>query len=120
MGSGVSDGFGELFFFLALGDFSGVADFFFFFPFGEASLPADFFGFGFALASGVSLGVADVSDSSLGDFLFFGFGVADGVGDFCFLCGELLVLGVGLSDSSAALTARAFRMTGDFSGVSCA
>lgn len=107
-GSGVSDGFGTLFFFFGVGDFSGLAVVFFFFPFGDDPLPGDFFGVGLALASGVSLGAADASDSFDGVFFFLGFG--EGVGDFAFLWGELFGLAVGLAGSSSEFTACARRM----------
>src|SRR5947208_3984613 len=63
--SGVSDGLGD-FFLCGLGDFSAV-DFFFFFAFGDVSFSALFF-LAFGVASGVSLGVGDASDSSTGFF----------------------------------------------------
>jgi hypothetical protein len=106
-GSGVSGGFAALFFFLAVGDFSGDAFFFFFFPLEDGSLVEDFFGAGFALGSGVSLGVADGSGFFDGDFFFFG--VGDGVGDFFFLGAELFGFAVGVGDSSAGFTACARR-----------
>ena len=113
-GSGVSDGLKTLFFFFGVGDFSAAVVFFFFFPFGDGSFTEDFFGFGLALASGVSLGVADASDASAGDFLFF----ALGDGDFFVLCGELFDFGVGVGDSSAEFTACALRMGVVFSSNS--
>ena len=81
--SGVSDGFADFFFFgVGVSEpdwpFSPVA-FFFFFPFGVASLVLDFFGFGWVVASGVSFGVGDASESLVDDFLLFDFGVASGV-----------------------------------------
>lgn len=82
--SGVSEGFGDVFFF-GLADFAGVADFFFFLPLGELSFARDFFVFGLVEVSGVSLGVADASDSSLAVFFVFGFRDGEGVGDFFFL-----------------------------------
>jgi hypothetical protein len=99
--SGVSEGLAEPFFFFGLGDFSGVG-FFFFFPFGDASFAADFFGFGRGVASGVSLGLGDASDSSAGDFFAFGFFFGDGDGDspFFFLCGDVFDFGVGAGDFS--------------------
>ena len=97
--SGVSDGFDEFFFFGA-GDFSPVF-FFFFFDLGDVSLAGDFFDFAFGVASGVSLGVGDASDSSAGVFFFFGFAVGVGEGDFFFLCGEVFGFGVALGVSSA-------------------
>jgi len=112
---GVSGGFGEPFL-CGLGDFSPAA-FFFFFDLGGVSFAGDFLGFGCVVGSGVSLGVGDASGSSLGVFFFFGFG--DGVGDFFFLCGEVFAFGVGVGDSSAELTARAFRIRGDFSSLLC-
>jgi len=78
--SGVSEGFGDAFFF-GLADFAGVADFFFFLPLGELSFAGDFFVFGLVEASGVSLGVVDASDSSPPVFFFFGFADGDGVGE---------------------------------------
>lgn len=75
--SGVSDGFAVPFF-LGVGVFSGVP-FFFFFPFGDTSFARDFFGFGWVVASGVSFGVGDASESFVDDFLVFDFGVASGV-----------------------------------------
>ena len=146
--SGVSDGFAVTFF-LGVGVFSGVP-FFFFFPFGDASLAADFFGFGCAVASGVSFGVGDASESFVEDFLVFDFGVASGVslgfadasnssaGDFFafvfffgdadgevaffFLCGEALDLGEGAGVLSRAgdSTARAFRIGLPSSSTCCA
>ena len=113
--SGVSDGFGDVFFFFfGVGDFSAAA-FFFFFPFGEVSFAGEFFGFAFAVASGVSLGVAEALDFSVVFFLAFDFGFDDGDGDFGFLRGDVLGFGV----SSAALTACALR-TGFSSSVGCA
>ena len=117
-GSGVSGGLETLFFFFGVGDFSAAVVFFFFFPFGDGSFTGDFFGFGLALASGVSLGVADASDASAGDFLFFALG--EGGGDFFVLCGELFDFGVGVGDSSAEFTACALRMGVVFSSVCCA
>lgn len=119
--SGVSDGLGEAFFF-RVGDFSPVV-FFFFFDFGEVSLTAAFFAFAFGVASGVSLGVGDASDSLAGVFFFFGLAVGDGDADFFFLCGEVFGFGVGLGDSSAddEFTARALRTGSGFSSsVGCA
>ena len=75
--SGVSDGFADFFFFGV--DLSSAPAFFFFFPFGVASLALDFFGFGWVVASGVSFGVGDASESFDDDFLVFDFGVASGV-----------------------------------------
>jgi hypothetical protein len=112
--AGVSGAFGEPL--CGLGDFS-LAVFFFFFDFGEVSLLGLFFGFGWVVGSGVSLGVGDASVSSLGVFFFFGFG--DGDGDFFFLCGEVFGFAVGVGDSSEELTARAFRIRGDFSSPLC-
>jgi len=112
---------GEAFFF-GVGDFPPVV-FFFFFPFGEVSLAADFFAFAFGVASGVSLGIEDASDSSAGVFFAFGFGfgVGDGDVDFFFLRGEVFDLGVGLGDSSSEFTARALRTGNGFSSlVGCA
>jgi hypothetical protein len=106
-GSGVSDGFAALFFLFAVGDFSGAALFFFFLPLGDGSLVEDFFGAGFALGSGVSLGVADDSDFFDGDFFFFG--VGDGDGDFFFFDAGLFGFAVGVGDSSAGFTACARR-----------
>ena len=106
-GSGVSGGFAAPFFFFAIGDFSGDAPFFRFFPLADGSLVEDFFGAGFALGSGVSLGVADASAFFDADFFFFG--VADGVGDFFFFSAELFGLGIGVGDSSAGFTACARR-----------
>ena len=94
-----------------VGDFSGPGlAFFFFFDFDIASFAADFFGF--AVASGVSLGVGEVADSSAGVFFFLGFGA--GVGDF-FLCAELFGFGVGVGDSSVVDEARAFKNFSRFS-----
>jgi len=98
-----------------LGDFSPVV-FFFFFDFGEVSLAAaDFFAFAFGVASGVWLGVGDVSDSSLDVFfaLASAFGFGDGERGFFFLRGEVFGFGVGVGESS--VTARAFRTRGDLS-----
>src|SRR5260370_29066076 len=78
---GVSDGFGEAFFF-GVGDFSPVVFFFFFV---EVSLAEDFFAFAFGVASGVSLGVGDASESWPGVFFFFDFGVGESAPDFFFL-----------------------------------
>jgi len=108
--SGVSDGFVEAF-------LCGVGDFFFFFPFGGVSFAGDFFNFAFAVASGVSLGDGDASDASLGVFFLFAFGEGDG--DFCFLCGDVFALGVGVGDSSVDLTARALRTGMLFSSSVC-
>jgi hypothetical protein len=117
--SGVSDGFGEAFFF-GVGDFSSVV-FFFFFDFGETSLAAAFFAFAFGVASGVLLGVGDASDSSAGVFFAFDFGFGEGEVDFFFLCDEGFGLGVGLGDSSAEVAARAFKTRVGFSSsVDCA
>lgn len=138
--SGVSDGFAVPFFF-GVGVFSGVP-FFFFFPFGDASLAGDFFGFGcavgsgvssdafaddllvfdFGVASGVSLGFADTSDSSAGDFFAFVFFFGDGEVAFFFLRGEALDLGEGVGVLSRAgdSTARAFRIGLPSSSVCCA
>lgn len=141
--SGVSDGFAALFFF-GVGDsepdwpFPGVV-FFFFFPFGEPSFAADFFGLGWVVASGVSFGVADASDSPAADFFFFGFGdgsdssagyffafgffFGEGDGDvvFVFLCGNAFDFGEGVGVFSLAgdSIARAFRI-GLPSSVCCA
>ena len=81
--SGVSDGFADFFFFrIGVSEpdwpFSAGA-FFFFFPFSAASLALGFFGFGRVVASGVSFGVGDASESFVDDFLLFDFGVASGV-----------------------------------------
>jgi len=75
---------------------------FFLFAFGAASFVADFFGFGCAVASGVSLGLGDASDSSAGDFFALGFFLGDGDGDavFFFLAGDALDFGVGAGDFS--------------------
>jgi hypothetical protein len=104
------------------GDFSALV-FFFFFPFGDASFAGDFFAFGFGLASGVSLGVGEASDSSAGVFRAFAFGFGEGDGDdaFFFLCGEVLSFGVELGDSSGdgEFTARAFRIRVGFSWSVC-
>jgi hypothetical protein len=105
--SGVSDGLGEAFL-CGVGDFS-PAVFFFFFGFGESSFSAAFFfAFGFGVASGVSLGFGDASDSSAGVFFAFGFGedafspVFFFVFDFGVASG--VSLGVGdASDSSAGV-----------------
>ena len=120
----------ELFFFLELGDFSGL-DFFFFLDCGDVSSSADFF-FAFGVASGVSLGAGDSSAVSLGVFFFFGFG--DGVVEsevraalaldgrfFFFLCADDFAFGegVGVSSSDVDLTARALRTGGDFSSSVC-
>jgi len=130
---GVSDGFGEAFL-CGLDDFS-LAVFFFFFDFG-VSFAGDFLGFGCVVASGVSLGVGDASASSVGVFLFLGFGEGDGESEvrgpsrtgvalaldgrfFFFLCGEVFDFAVGVGDSSEELTARAFRIRGDFSSPLC-
>ena len=110
--AGVSDAFGEPL--CGLGDFS-LAVFFFFFDFGEVSFAGDFLGFGCVVASGVSLGVGDASASSVGVFFFLGFGD----GDFFFLCSEVFGFAVGVGDSSGELTARAFRIRGDFSSPLC-
>ena len=75
--SGVSDGFVD-FFFLGAGVFWADA-FFFFFPFSVVSVALDFFGFGWLEASGVSLGVADGSESFVDGFLLFDFVVTSGV-----------------------------------------
>ena len=107
-GSGVSEGFATPFFFFGVGDFSGLAVFFFFFPLGDGALVDDFLGVGLALASGVSLGVADSSESFDGVFFFLGFG--EGVGDFAFLWAELFGLAVGGGGSSSEFTACALRM----------
>jgi hypothetical protein len=120
--SGVSDGVAEVFL-CGLGDLS-PAVFFFFFVLGEGSFSAVFFlAFGFGVASGVSLGVGDASDSSAGFFFAFAFGFSDGedVGVFFFLCGDVLGLGVGLGVSSGddELTARAFRIRVGFSSSVC-
>jgi len=112
---GASDGLGEVFL-CGLGDLS-LAVFFFFFDFDEGPLVGLFFGFGWLVGSGVSLGVGDASASSLGVFFFFGFTVGDG--DFLFLCGEVFGFGARVGDSSAELTARAFRIRGDFSSPLC-
>jgi hypothetical protein len=120
---GVSDGFGDVFvFFFEVGESEPdwpfpAAAFFFFLPFGEVSFAGDFFSFAFAVASGVSLGVAEALDSSVVFFLAFDFGFDDGDGDFDFLRGDVLDFGVG--DLSAALTACALR-TGFSSSVGCA
>lgn len=101
-----------------LGDFS-AAVFFFFFGFGEGSFSAVFFfAFGFGVASGVSLGVGDASDSSAGVFFTFAFGFGDGKDDFFFLWGDVFDLGVGVGDSSE-FTARAFRTRVGFSSLVC-
>ena len=115
-GSGVSDGFVEAFFFGA-GDFSAVPVFFFFFPLGDGSLVADFFGVGFALCSGVSLGLAEASDSFDGDFFFLGEDGGDG--DF-FLCADVFGFAVGVGVSSSEFTACARRIGIVFSSVCCA
>jgi hypothetical protein len=118
--SGVSTGLGDFLFF-GVGDFSPVV-FFFFFDLGEVSLAGDFFDFAFGVASGVSLGVGDASDSSAGVFFFFDFAVGAGEGDFFFLCGEVFGFGVGLGVSSAddEFTARALRTCVGFSwSVGC-
>jgi len=117
--SGVSDGLAEAFFF-GVGDFSPVVFFFFLV---EVSLAADFFAFGFGVASGVSLGVGDVSDSAAGVFFVFAFGFAEAKAGFFFLRGEVFGFGVGLGDSSieGELTARALRTgSGVSSLVGCA
>jgi len=105
--SGVSDGLDEDFL-CGVGDFSAPA-FFFFFDLGEASFTGLFFGFGCELGSGVSLGVTEASDSSLGVFFLFDFG--EGVGDFFFFCTDFFGFAVGLGDSSSdgVLTAWALR-----------
>ena len=113
--SGVSDGFGETLL-CGLGDFS-AGDFFFFFPFGDASFAGDFFDFAFAVASGVSLGDGEASDSPLGIFFFFAFGEGDG--DFFFLCGDVFAFGDGVGDSSVEWTARALRTGMLFSSSVC-
>ena len=110
---------GDVFFF-GVGDFSPVVFFFFFV---EVSLAADFFAFAFGVASGVSLGVGDASDSSTGVFFGFAFGFSEGEADFFFLCGEVfgLVVGLGVSSVDGELTARALRTCGGFSSaVGCA
>ena len=140
--SGVSEGFGEPFFFGV-----GVSEpdwpfpavvFFFFFPFGEASFALTFFGFGCVVASGVSFGVAEASGSSAGDFFFFGvgdgsapsadffgfdffFGDGDGEVFFFFLSGEAFDFGegVGVFSLVGESTARAFKI-GLPSSVCCA
>jgi hypothetical protein len=110
--SGVSDGLGELFFFFGPGEsepdrlFSALA-FFFFLPFADLPVARDLFASVFAVASGVSRGVA--SGSSAGVFFFFALDFCDGDGDFFFLCGEVFDVGDGVGDSSAAVTARALR-----------
>jgi hypothetical protein len=109
---------GEAFFF-EVGDFSPVVFFFFLV---EVSLAADFFAFGFGVASGVSLGVGDASDSAAGVFFAFAFGF-EGEADFFFLCGEVfgLVVGLGVSSVEGELTARALRTgSGVSSLVGCA
>ena len=147
--SGVSEGFAEGFLLgvgvsevraaLALALSFPAVVFFFFFPFGEASFAGDFFGFGCVVAAGVSLGVADASGSSVGDFFFFGvgegsdfsaedffgldflFGDEDGEVFFFFLAGEAFDFGEGVGVFSLAgeSTARAFKI-GLPSSVCCA
>ncbi len=122
--SGVSEGFGEAFFLrLDDGAFPDVA-FFFFFPFGDGSLVGDFFALGFGVASGVSLGLGDLSDSSAGVFFGFAFFFADGEADaaFFFLPGDVFSFGVGVGVFSLATesTARAFRIGFPSSVVCCA
>lgn len=111
--SGVSDGLADECL-CGLGDFSGRGVAFFFFDFGVACFAAEFFGL--AAASGVSLGVGEVADSSAGGVFFF-FGL--GVGDFLFR-GELFDFGVGVGDSSVVDEARAFKNFSRFSSsVDC-
>ena len=103
--SGVSDGLGEVFL-CGVGDFSPVV-FFFFLGFGEGSFSAVFF-FAFGIASGVSLGVGDASDSSAGVFFAFAFGFGEGSFSealfFAFGFGVGVSLGVGdVSGSSAGV-----------------
>ena len=90
-----------------LGVFSGVGVFFFFLALAGVSLGLVFFllDFGFAVASGVSFGVA-VGLASSGGFLdlVFGFGDDDGVLDLRF---GVFGLGDGLGDSSGAADAEA-------------
>ena len=119
---GVSDGFAELFL-CGVGVFP-AADFFFFFGLAEVSLAGLFFGFGCALASGVSVGVAEAAGSSAGVFFFFDFGVgvAESEPDgrfFFFLCGDVLDFGLGVGDLSLEVTASALRIGVDFSSSLC-
>ena len=90
--SGVSDGFGELFFF-GPADFPGEGDFFFFFPLGELSCAGDFFFF--AVASGVSEGFAELSKSSDDAFFFLVVDPGDAslAGDFFFAAASGVSLG---------------------------
>ena len=125
--SGVSEGFAEIFFF-GLGEldglFPGVALFFFFFPFSDGSFVGDFFALGFGVASGVSLGLGDSSDSSAGVFFGFAFFFGDGEADaaFFFLMGDVFSFGVAVGVFSLApeSTARALRIGFPSSVVCCA
>lgn len=116
---------GEVFFFFFFGLGESEPDlpfglvFFFFFPFAVGSFVADFFAFG--VSSGVSLGFAEIADSSVGVFFFFGVGFDEGDGVFFFFLGDVFDFGVGLGASSSAFTACALRTGVDFSSsVGCA
>jgi len=124
--SGVSAGSAEIFFF-GLGEpdglFPGVG-LFFFFPFSDGSFVGVFFALGFGVASGVSLGLGDSSDSSAGVFFGFAFFFGDGGPDaaFFFLVGDVFSFGVAVGVFSLApeSTARALRIGFPSSVVCCA
>jgi hypothetical protein len=111
----VSDGFAELLL-CGLVDFSATT-FFFFLVFGDVSFAGLLFGLGCNVGSGVSLGVADASADSVGDFFLFGLGETVGESEpdgRLFFLREIFAVALGVGVSSE-FTARAFKIRGDFS-----
>ena len=112
--NGVSAGLTEVVF---LGVFSGVGVFFFFLALAGVSLVLVFFllDFGFAVASGVSFGVAAGPASSRVSFDFvFGFGDGEPGFDLCFAV-FLPTDGLGDASGVADAEARALRNSARFS-----